>query len=355
MAAIRNVLTRLSSSLGLPRAFTQSPRSALTTLLYHRFVSPGGQVDAARERLHRQLDWLQQRYTPLSPVGAVSHIERGTLPPFSLVVTSDDAGTDLLDIWDVFHEHGVPLAVFPCVGWVESSSPLTDSPTLSRVIDLVRWYAGPERSVDLGKNWSFLLNPNSVDRTIDHIIGASQAGGEDYLAAAWDVLSAIPREADDPRSDCNWGELADLCRRGVLIGSHTVTHCRLAGCSDLRLNFELRESKRAIEARLAPCETFAYPFGTADAVSHRTTAAIIEAGYRCAFLTRQDFAPNHADIHCLPRITIPDDNMVDFDLFRSLVLGGHIPWQKIKGMALSGFYRCEETVLIASFLGEFAA
>jgi hypothetical protein len=55
----------------------------------------------------------------------------------------------------------------------------------------------------------------------------------------------------------------------------------------------------------------------------------MEAGYRYAFLTHIDFAPNHADVFYLPRITIPDDN-IDINLFRALVLGGQIPFQRIK-------------------------
>ena len=309
----------------------------------------------ARERLHRQLEWLRRNYAPITPLEAVFHLERGTLPPYSLVVTTDDARRDLLDMSDIFQEHEVPLAVFPCVGWVESNTPVDGLPSLSRVIDFMRWYQGPEQRVELVGNTVLMLDAKSVDRTIDHVISKSQALGPEFVASAWDVLARLPRHAKpEPPSVCNWSEITELARRGMLIGSHSVTHCRMAKCSDIRLAFELEESKRVVEAQIAPCEMFAYPFGTDDVASPRTAEAVRKAGYRCAFLSHHDFAPVHSDLCCLPRIVIPDEEWVDLGLFRAFVLGGNIPWHRAKKAILGGHARCEQAVLAASFLSDLA-
>ena len=329
MKNLRHSLIGISSSLSLPHLFSASPRSALTTLLYHRFFLPGEDVNLGRERLRRQLAWLREKYTPLPLSIAVSHIEQGTLPTFPLVVTSDDASCDLLKVWDVFQEYAMPLTIFVCTGWVENEEPLNAPATLSRVVDFIEWYRGPEQKIDLGKKSAFLLGQKSAEHAIDYVIAKSQTEGKEFLTNAWDVLRRLHREEKTDRQTCNWSELQDLHQRGATIGSHTVTHCRLAQCTDIRLNFELNESKNNIAAKVTNCEMLAYPFGTPDVSSPRTTVFAKQAGYQCATLTDIDFAPNHADVFSLPRITIPDEK-VELNLFCALVRGGQIPFQRIK-------------------------
>jgi peptidoglycan/xylan/chitin deacetylase (PgdA/CDA1 family) len=77
-----------------------------------------------------------------------------------------------------------------------------------------------------------------------------------------------------------WDELAALADLGWEIGSHTVTHPRLTQLDDDRLDAEMSESKRTIEARLGrPCNAIAYPYGDVD---DRVVAAAERAGYLAA-------------------------------------------------------------------------
>jgi peptidoglycan/xylan/chitin deacetylase (PgdA/CDA1 family) len=74
----------------------------------------------------------------------------------------------------------------------------------------------------------------------------------------------------------SWTELAELRDAGWEIGSHSVTHTRLTGLDDMRLETELRESREAIERNLARCSSVAYPYSEVD---DRVAAAARAAGY----------------------------------------------------------------------------
>ena len=79
-------------------------------------------------------------------------------------------------------------------------------------------------------------------------------------------------------------ELAELAADGHEIGSHSMTHCKMPECDDHALAYEISESRRVLQARLAqPIESFCYPNGDCDA---RTAEAVAKAGYRRAVTTK---------------------------------------------------------------------
>jgi len=87
----------------------------------------------------------------------------------------------------------------------------------------------------------------------------------------------------DP-SFLTWGDLRSLERRGIEIGSHTVTHTELTLLDDAEALRELRDSRATLERRLGhPVQWFAYPAGREDA---RVIALTREAGYVLAVTTQ---------------------------------------------------------------------
>lgn len=76
----------------------------------------------------------------------------------------------------------------------------------------------------------------------------------------------------------DWDGVRALEAAGMEIGSHTVDHERLAALPETKVRWELRESKRVLDARLRrPVEAVAYPF---NSVRAWMLAAAAEAGYR---------------------------------------------------------------------------
>ncbi len=80
-----------------------------------------------------------------------------------------------------------------------------------------------------------------------------------------------------------WRLLRALERRGIEIGSHTVTHRGLTSLSDEEALAELTRSRRAFERGLRhPVQWLAYPFGAYDARVERLAQ---RAGYMLAVTT----------------------------------------------------------------------
>ena len=99
-----------------------------------------------------------------------------------------------------------------------------------------------------------------------------------------------------------WFELLELERRGIEIGSHTVSHRDLRALSDRELRHELVASRRTLEHRLRhPVRWLAYPFGGHDG---RVVAAARRAGYALAVTTVGGTGQDRAQPLRLRRLSI---------------------------------------------------
>ncbi|MCA1827584.1 MAG: polysaccharide deacetylase family protein [Myxococcales bacterium] len=78
----------------------------------------------------------------------------------------------------------------------------------------------------------------------------------------------------------SWDGVRALDKAGMEIGSHTVTHPRLADLPDDKVREELVDSKRELEKQLRhPVDLLAYPY---NSVRPRVRDAARDAGYRMA-------------------------------------------------------------------------
>jgi hypothetical protein len=122
-------------------------------------------------------------------------------------------------------------------------------------------------------------------------------------------------------------ELAELAADGHEIGSHSMTHCMMPECEDRALTYELSESRRVLQARLAqPIESFCYPNGNSDA---RTADAVAKAGYRRAVTTRWGHNGPEADWFQLRRCDMDAERVRDSS-------GKLVP--AVVAFRMSGFY-----------------
>ncbi len=77
------------------------------------------------------------------------------------------------------------------------------------------------------------------------------------------------------------GELRGLSEKGVIIGSHSVSHPRLPGLNQRDLKHELDVSRSTLESVLGrEVDLFSFPYGAHDA---RVAEACQRAGYKRAF------------------------------------------------------------------------
>jgi peptidoglycan/xylan/chitin deacetylase (PgdA/CDA1 family) len=98
-----------------------------------------------------------------------------------------------------------------------------------------------------------------------------------------------------------WDDLRALAKRGVEIGSHTLTHPHLPNLSDAELLRELRDSRLRLEDEIGvPCRLLSYPYGEQDT---RVRQAARRAGYRAAFALSRN-SPRRVDLFAFPRVDI---------------------------------------------------
>jgi peptidoglycan/xylan/chitin deacetylase (PgdA/CDA1 family) len=206
-------------------------------LCYHSVSDEWSHQLAVRRRsFERQLSSLLRR--GFRPISA-TELAGGARR--GLHVTFDDAYRDVLDVGPVLERLGVHATVFAAASFARDGRPL-DVPELA-----AEAIAHPQRLATM-----------------------------------------------------NWDELRELARRGVEIGSHTVTHPHLTRLSDAEIERELADSRAEIEDELGrPCMLLAYPYGEHDA---RVQAIARRCNYEAAFALWEGSEPT--DRYALPRVDI---------------------------------------------------
>ena len=129
-------------------------------------------------------------------------------------------------------------------------------------------------------------------------------------------------EQDDPTTGTllNPEETGALHRIGVTIGSHSMTHRRLALLSPIEQQQEIRESARILSDIInCPVTQFAYPYGTARDYTASTMQILQIEGFELAVSNQFGSNPQGANPYDLRRI--PIDCTDDLDFFRAKVEG----------------------------------
>lgn len=244
-------------------------------LAYHRVLpTPAYGMDVASDVFERQMRWLRDsgyRSISLEEVWA-SWSDGRPFPERSVCITFDDGHREMLEhAAPILQLHGFTATVFLNTGllgrrfWVGGRSP-----------EPVRWYD-------------------------------EEPSGFDPRSPRWRVYRFM-----------SWEDALALSKRGFELASHGVTHAFLTRLSDDELEREVRESKRALEAKAGRALFFCYPSGDFD---ERVRAAVARAGYVGAVVSpgHYDLLHSWEDPYAFERIGMSGD--VAFWKFEALVRG----------------------------------
>jgi peptidoglycan/xylan/chitin deacetylase (PgdA/CDA1 family) len=105
-----------------------------------------------------------------------------------------------------------------------------------------------------------------------------------------------------------WSQIKEISDRGMVIGSHTISHPNLAAenMSPEKVRRELIDSKKIIESYTGKVvNDLCYPSGKYNDVVEKVAA---EAGYKTATTTHIDVAHSGDQWLALPRLRIKDDS-----------------------------------------------
>jgi len=127
----------------------------------------------------------------------------------------------------------------------------------------------------------------------------------------------------DPASEAwiemlTWDQIKEMTDSGVFdIGSHTMNHASLPLIEKSTAAWEIRESKKQLEAKLGrEIPAFANPYG-AGAFDAEIRKFVLDAGYRFDFSVKQGLMPwnwKPADGTIRRLFIRGDDTMLDFAL-----------------------------------------
>jgi peptidoglycan/xylan/chitin deacetylase (PgdA/CDA1 family) len=140
----------------------------------------------------------------------------------------------------------------------------------------------------------------------------------------FNIISAFVGNTVGINSYMTWPQLKTLVADGMEIGSHTVDHQDLGTLTDLKLRFELRDSRNQLQQKLGvPVQFIAYPSGEPFrhgglAAQQRVLQLVPEYGYVGGLMD----GPISSSMH---------DARMPFQLWRIRVAGG----ENIGGFAAS--------------------
>ena len=312
------------------RLRTRGPAGSVI-LMYHRIADldadPWG-LAVSPAHFAEHLGVLR-RHATISLRDLVHASGRGAHPRGAVVVTFDDGYADNVETaLPLLLRQRIPATVFlttEAVGaqrefwWDELGRVLLEARPLPAMLELQRDGFVYRQALDANamagagvtghRTWRAWQEPPTLRHRMYYELwqwlyplthGRRRAVLDDLLE--WAGLEPLVRDTHRLVS------LADAQRLGeeplIEVGAHTVTHPPLTTVDDATRDYEIRESKRVLEAMVKQeVGSFAYPHGDHDSA---TVSAVRAAGFTSACTTAAGTASAGAGLLTLPRFQVLD-------------------------------------------------
>lgn len=311
-------------------------RREAVVLGYHRVVENFDREAAyafpsmliSRVMFERHLDWMAQHFeiVPLDEL----RMRLDTFAPRArplAAITFDDGYRDVYEqAFPLLKSKGIPAAVFVATDYVGTSRVLPHD----RLYLLLgrasrRWSAFTRRLTALVQRLGLALPAArpvataSLDGAFRTLITSLSQADVLRLITALEVDCGLAGGMPNGFRPMTWSMVTEMSRAGMVVGSHTKSHCLLTNEHALKVAEEASGSQQALTAALGrPVSCFAYPDGRFDPAAVRAIAA---AGYRIAVTTCRHRDPDHPWL-TVPRLLLWERSSVDSrGQFSAAVLG----------------------------------
>lgn len=276
----------------------------LAILMYHRVLPQPdplypGDLDA--RTFEWQMDLLARHFRTLRLDLAVEYLRAGALPRRAVCVTFDDGYADNVDVaLPILSRAGIPATFFIATGYLDGGMMWNDA-----VKEAVRVLPG--RRLELVEDG---LGSHSL---------ATQGERVATALALVERLKRLPPERRQRHADellrragirglhlmMGAEQVRELCRAGMEVGAHTISHPILMNLPREEAQRELAGSKGRLETLTGGRVTLlAYPNGIAGYDYGPEHVAMARAcGFAAAVSTRWGSASRHSDLWQLPRFT----------------------------------------------------
>ncbi len=233
-------------------------RHELTILLYHGVAPQKGPgiynyrgKFIAPKHFERQVHYFRRHYTILGLDDAISRMETGTLPPYSLVITFDDGYRNFYThAFPILKDIGVPATMFLATDFVLGKKPLW--------VDRLEYATGMRSESSAEKIRLDIRLRNELKKlSTDEREARLQSFEKESGAALTDfsgdraVYAPLAHE-----------EILEMADHSITYGAHTKSHPILSLESTECVRSEISGSKEALESEgVTLSGVFAYPNG----------------------------------------------------------------------------------------------
>lgn len=301
------------------------PRRPLTVLGYHQIDTPdflretmGWEMTA--EAFREQMRYIAQYHHPISGKELEGIVARHwTVPANAVAVTFDDGYRDVYDVaFPIMKELNIPGIVFLTTGPPDSGRSIWTN------VIYYYFYLTHKNQVHLklpdgttaGCRWN---TPAEKQKCILQLNQKLKKIPQDEMPKVLSVLATALEIAKNPdpvdlMPMLTWQQVQELQESELFtIGSHTVNHPILSGCSPDVQKKELIDSKARIEYETQkPCNLLAYPNGQPGDITRETTELARSVGYSAAFMfTPETPFPGNAAFNA-PRHPIMTPDIAEF-------------------------------------------
>jgi peptidoglycan/xylan/chitin deacetylase (PgdA/CDA1 family) len=280
----RELLSRALYETGLMRIAGRFAPYSITVLTYHRIRpdQPGAQppfdedvFGPTQACFEQQMTWLKSHLTVLSETELLEMIGRkNPAKGHFAVVTFDDGYRDNYELaWPVLRHLEIPAIFFI-------------SPALTDQRRLGWWDVIAYLVKQSAKSQVEIRGEVASIRELHGWMKSLPAAETKNLIETLSQITEVPLPSSELQSSqlMTWEQIIEVSQNGIAIGSHTHTHRVLATLDEDQQQWELRESKAALERRLGlPVRTLAYPAGRNGNFTGASERIAEECGYEGAF------------------------------------------------------------------------
>ncbi len=307
LKTLTRILARTLSSSGLDRAASslaeslyrnESVREAsqhrrwrarrFQILTYHK-VSPDSHPffpPLHPSLFDQQMAFLKETHQVFFLDELVERQQRGEVPERAVAITFDDGYQDNYTwAFPILSKYRLPATVFLATSAIENRAVLWHD----RLFDSFR-FARVKQVVldDLGV--ALNLEGEEAQSAVETVMGKAKELPAALRLRLVDQVEEKLRPDVDPSRRVrmlSWEEIRRMQSSGwIRFGSHTITHPILSRIELSEARWELRESKRELEAQLGvPVQGFAYPNGQPDDFNDAVKQLLSQEGYRYAVTT----------------------------------------------------------------------
>lgn len=289
---LNQFIYRVSRPLGALKLAKFLSRKHPKILMYHRITDSSDGQGITVEQFRKHVEIIKSYFSPMTLRDLLRAYEKGSVPENTVVITFDDGYSDFAELaFPILEKEQVPATLFVTTGFVNGDIWLWPDQiryAISKTkINNIKLPA-IEKSLDVATDpqgcWNVIANycisiPNEKKLSfIDQVFRQLQV--------------EKPNIVPDEFRPLSWLQIRDMTKRGLDIGSHSISHPILTKLSDQELFKELSQSKhKLMEEVNQEIDVFCYPNGSPDDFDKRVQDFIRRSGYNYAVSAFPDKKP----------------------------------------------------------------